>query len=405
MTDASTAIVDAQPPAGSIARTRDREPSSSPTRTTPSTGPEANDSGGSASSLARPPTTPSVSRWPVSVPAASSTASIRNQATPPEGGRAATAARHAGGSHGGSAVSSTGGLATPVGPSNAIAARGTSARANRSTSTRASSGGTSGGRRARGPVSSWALMPHLPGQGRWYPRGINRGPRTPADPTRRVAKPVRVRHSPATVTAPFRGGSPVADPPSPLEPSRERSGASCDPPLDPSFDPEARGSSFLVPPCIRSSRGRTLPGDGPSPPHPVPRPAAAPAGRGPRRLLVAGRQRQPDRHRARVPVARRDADVAAHARADGLANRGAAPGRSPSRTTRGPRSRSRPSRRRSPRSPTRRPRSCSGSASATGSSARSRSSTRIRPRSPTSPTSPSSGRSTSRRSWPWAPTS
>ena len=204
---------------------------------------------------------------------------------------------------------------------------------------------------------------------------------------------------------PFRGGSPVADPPSPLEPSRERSGASCDPPPDPSFDPEARGSSFLVPPCIRSSRGRTLPGDGPSPPHPVPRPAAAPAGRGPRRLLVAGRQREPDRRRARVPVARRDADGATHARADAPRRPRRRPGRSPSRTTRGPRSRSRPSRRRSPRSPTPRPRSCSGSASATGSSARSRSSTlsgrgRRRPR-----RRQVRRRSTSRRSWPRARTS
>jgi hypothetical protein len=42
--------------------------------------------------------------------------------------------------------------------------------------------------------------------------------------TRRVvAKPVQIRHSPATVTVPSGDGSPVAGPTAqPLEPSRER---------------------------------------------------------------------------------------------------------------------------------------------------------------------------------------
>ena len=263
-------------------------------------------------------------------------------------------------------------------------------------------------RREEGEAASVVMGTYAPLTGvraRWYPRGINRGPRAPAHPTRRVAKPVRVRHSPATVTAP--SGAEVRSPIRRRRSSLREKGQA------------HRAIHRLTPPSIPKRGVRRflfLPASGVPVDarsratvrrrrHPVPRPAAAPAGRGPRRLLVAGRQRQPDRRRARVPVARRDADVATDARADGLADRGARLAAHP-HGRRGDRGHDpgradedRLDHQRGDRDPVRARRRRPGRRQGRGVQPVSA------PRSPTSPTSPSSARSTSRRSWPRARTS
>ena len=142
---------------------------------------------------ARRPTTPSVSRCPASVPVESSTASSRYHATPVSGVVARRpAARHAGGSHGGSAAANAGG------PGDARRAqqrhRGQGQDRTRESDHLhggASSGGIrTGGRRARGPVSRRALTRHLSRSdpaleaAGWYTSARQRGPRAPAHPTR-----------------------------------------------------------------------------------------------------------------------------------------------------------------------------------------------------------------------------
>src|SRR3954447_13885880 len=80
--------------------------------------------------------------------------------------------------------------------------------------------------------------------------------------TRLVAKPVRVRRSPATVTAPL-GRKSGRRPAVPLEPSRERSGVPCDPPPDPSLRIRSRGrlipSPYLELPVDARNAGRRRP--------------------------------------------------------------------------------------------------------------------------------------------------
>ena len=270
---------------------------------------------------------PSVSRWPASVPAPSSTASSRNQAAAGRGRsrgdrrparrRIPRWVRRLEHRRPGDAG----------GPSNATAARGTSARAN---SKHLHEGllrrdDLAGGGRG-GQCRRWPLIARLTGVAapRWYARGINRGPRVPAHPTRRGreagASPAQSRYGDRPFGAEVR--SPIL--PSPLEPSRERSGASCDPPPDPSFDPEARGSFVSL----------SLPASG------VPVDARSRATDRRRRtpfpalllLLLAAvlaacsspaASASPTAVALASPVAGRDADVATDARADGLADRGA----------------------------------------------------------------------------------
>ena len=404
-----SAIVDAQPPAGSTARRRDREPSSSPTSTTPPTGPDANDSGGSASSRARPPTTPTVSRWPASVPAG-----IEHRVHPEPGdagggGRAATAARQAGGSHGGSAVSSTGGRPTPGRPKQRDRGQGQErTRESNHLHEGLLRRDMTGGRRARTPVSRRPLIRHLsrsvqrggPGgtlpasTGVLGPLHIRRGV---------IAKPVRVRHSPATVTAP--SGAEVRSPIRRRRSSLREKGQAhraihrLTPPSIPK-----RGVVRVLPSIhrIRSTRGRTLTGrravvaphhsppcccscwPPSSPPARRRRPSPSPTAVAPRRPSPRRRRRRRHRRADRRPrrppaptfpvTLTDDEGTSVTIAAEPTKIVSLTPAATETLFALGAR---RPGRRQG-----------------RGLHAR------IRPRPPTSPTSPSSGPSTSRRSWP-----
>ena len=217
-------------------------------------------------------------------------------------------------------------------------AGGARAPRNRSTSTRASSGGTSSGRRARRPVSSWAYA-RLPGRAGGTLAASTRvlGPlRIRRGVWRSGASPARCRYG----DRPFWGGSRrSAVAPRAFERKVRRIVRS---PLDLSSIPKRGVRRFLFLPASgvpvdARSRRRSVAAQAGS------RPAAAPAGRGPRRrsspaasaspTAIAPRPRRPSRRRRRNPRPSR--------RPRRPRRR---PGRSPSRTTRGSRSRSRPSR-------------------------------------------------------------
>ena len=266
-----------------------------------------------------------------------------------------------------------------------------------------------GGRRARGPVSRRPLTRHLSrsvrarGATGWYISARQRGPRAPAHPTRRDreagASPAQSRYGDRPSGRKSGRRSAVS-----LEPSRERSGASCDPPPDPSFDHEVRGlpcpSHSIHPqpelPWTHAHERRTAVAPHRSPPSCCSswRPSWRPAPR---------RRRRPPRRRRRSPRPRRPR---AHRRADRGTDADAGTGLPGDADRR--RGHQRHARRRADQdrvADARRDRDrCSRSAWATRSSARSRTSRRIRPRRRACPTSPSSGPSTSRRSCPWART-
>ena len=152
-----------------------------------------------------------------------------------------------------------------------------------------------------------------------------------------AAKPVEVRHSPATVTIarPSCDGSPVADRAVAAPPSRERVGTACDRPAEaaPPRRPEARRRAPESPDTPETTHGC---------PSSLPASLALLAVLALVARLRRGRLRRPGRpvpgrpRRSPRPPRRRPRTATA-----------ARPSPSPSPTTRAPRSRSRPSRRRS----------------------------------------------------------
>ena len=240
MMSRSSATAHEQAPATSIAASRDVVPSSEPTRTTRPNGPAANDSAGrSTDRTSRSPSRPIATRWPRRSPPPSTTGSWRNHGTtarsPRSPGRASRAAAdRAPGAPG-------------TGPGRPRARDGPGRR------------GCDQPDRAEGdharsdPVQPSRLhhdgcllrrMGQLAGGGRGTdPRrqplsrltcGSRRGPSVPerrlggrrgtVPLTKRcvVAKPVRSRHSPATVSVPQRARVRSPTTRCMLEPSRER---------------------------------------------------------------------------------------------------------------------------------------------------------------------------------------
>ena len=248
------------------------------------------------------------------------------------------------------------------------------------------------GRRARTPVSRRPLIRPLSAcsassaaRSGWYASGDNGTPRSLHIRRGAIAKPVRVRHSPATVTAPSWGGSPVAD--LPFRSSLREKGQAhraIDRLTPPSIPKRGVFHVPATPPTRnRSPRGRTLTSDAPSSRDITPRPAAVPA-RDPRGGLRRRRRHRPARRRRhRSPRRRRLLHRPPHRpRPDRGADPGPdLPGHADRRRgdQRHPRGRAR---RRSSRSPRPPPRPCSRSGWATSSSARSRTSRRTRPRRP-----------------------
>ena len=369
------------------------------------TGPEANDSGrqGELPARVRRPR-PSVSRWPASVPAASSTASSRNHATPADGGRAATAARtrrriprrvrrleHGRPGDAGRPQQRDRGQGHERTRESKHLHEGLLRRDD------PAGGGRGGQCRDDGHLSAdlpgqRPVVPSRPSTGVLGPLHIRRGV---------VAKPVRIRHSPATVTAPL--GAEVRSPIRRRRSSLREKGQAhrAIHRLTPPSIPKRGVRPFLVPPSHPEFPWTHAPGRRTAvAPHPFPALLLLLLAAVLAACVVAGRQRQPDRRRARLPAP--VATPTPHPTPEPTASPTAAPAfpltltddegtevtipAEPTKIV--------------PRSPTRRPRPVRARRRRPGRRQGRGLQRRIRPRSPTSPTSPSSARSTSRRSWP-----